>query len=213
VITEKFALIITGGLYPSFAAVEKYIESAALIIAADSGLDTAAAYGLKADFIIGDFDSVKDKNLFKDYSENQIISYSSYKDYTDTELAMDLAFSKGFEKTVIAGGGGGRLDHTAALLALFDREKTPLLWLTHQEAVYAVEKFISLKVKKASIVSLFPCGKAPCTMSSKGLHWPLDNLSWEKGSHGLSNIAADNNIEITVKTGRLVLITETGNIQ
>ena len=43
-------------------------------------------------------------------------------------------------------------------------------------------------------------------MTSKGLKWPLDDLSWSRGDHGLSNEFVEDTATVRVKRGRILMI-------
>jgi thiamine pyrophosphokinase len=104
------ALIITGFINEQNEVQKRiapFIDENTEIICADSGWIRAHEMGLAPDYYIGDYDSSERP----DASEN-IKILNCIKDDTDTEAAADTAFSHGAEEIVIAGGLGGRFDHT-----------------------------------------------------------------------------------------------------
>lgn len=130
-------LIVTGGrISLPFAA--DFIKQRVFdrIIAADSGLAACRDLGLTPTDILGDFDSLKNRDLLTHYREMGIPvrEFPSRKDYTDTELAVfyarDLWMGDPEEKTKdcspyspdpescvwILGATGTRLDHTLSNL-------------------------------------------------------------------------------------------------
>ncbi len=80
-----------------------------LVIAADGGFDYLEELGLRADYVLGDFDSVVSYDLPSDS-----IRYPKEKDDTDMMLAVKLGLEKNYTEFAIYGGLGGRLDHTIA---------------------------------------------------------------------------------------------------
>lgn len=80
-----------------------------LVIAADGGFDYLETLGLRADHVLGDFDSVLSYDLPSDS-----IRYPREKDDTDMMLAVKLGLEKGYTEFILYGGLGGRLDHTLA---------------------------------------------------------------------------------------------------
>lgn len=82
-----------------------------IIIAADGGFDILQKLSVRADILIGDFDSIK-----KLPDHNNIIRHPVEKDDTDTFLAYKTAYKMGYRNFIIYGGIGGRLDHTMANL-------------------------------------------------------------------------------------------------
>lgn len=79
------------------------------VIAADGGKEYLEKCGITPDMIIGDFDSLgyipKHRNIIKLPVE---------KDVTDMFAAVNEAMEMGYDKFIIYGGLGGRLDHTIA---------------------------------------------------------------------------------------------------
>ena len=199
-------VIVTGGMAPEFDAVKDIFANASFIIAADSGLDTLSSYGLKADYVLGDMDSLKDKSLLDGFSKDKIQIFDEAKDFTDTELAFNYLLQNNIAEIVIIGGGGGRFDHQIALYSLFSRKKSPVLWITHEDRIYLVEKEFSIEIERNTLVSLFPVGNNPCRMTSHGLKWELDKLNWSTGDSGISNIALNETIMINMISGRLIMI-------
>ncbi|MCL1993095.1 MAG: thiamine diphosphokinase [Spirochaetes bacterium] len=65
---------------------------------------------------------------------------------------------------------------------------------------------LSLKTAPGDIISVFPLGGGVWKAASKGLKWPLDGLSWNRGFFGLSNVALEENISITAAAGRFMVI-------
>ncbi|HPE37734.1 MAG TPA: hypothetical protein PK625_11305 [Spirochaetales bacterium] len=59
----KRALLVAGGDAPPASAILKRLPDIGFVCAADSGLDTLAAWGLRADLAVGDFDSLADPGL------------------------------------------------------------------------------------------------------------------------------------------------------
>lgn len=92
------------------------------VIAADGGFDYLESIGLRADYVLGDFDSVRSCFLPSDS-----IRYPQKKDDTDMMLAAKLGLEKGYKEFIIYGGLGGRLDHTIGNIQL-------LSYLSHHNA-------------------------------------------------------------------------------
>jgi thiamine pyrophosphokinase len=107
---------------------------------------------------------------------------------------------------VIAGGGGGRLDHLLGLVSLFERDKFPTLWYTSRELIQVVEGTLVVTDCLGQTVSFFPLGGTVSGMSSKGLKWPLDELEWNRGDMGVSNVFSEGRCTISVSHGRLLMV-------
>ena len=76
------------------SALTSPIPDNALVIAADSGYDNAKKLGFaeRCDFIVGDFDSTKEKAFC---SRAKIVRVPAEKDETDTQLAINIAIENG----------------------------------------------------------------------------------------------------------------------
>lgn len=110
------AYIYTGGvIHPSH--VTEHPKGEDLVIAADSGWDNAMLLGEHPGILLGDFDSIREKDLPKG---PEIYRVPAEKDLTDTQLAVELALSRGAGEIVIVGGLSGRLDHTLSNLGILE---------------------------------------------------------------------------------------------
>lgn len=84
-------LIISGG-HVSLPFASEFVKGHSFdrVIAADSGLSACHQLGLVPTDILGDFDSLRDRNLLDEYGQMgiPIREFPSRKDFTDTELAV-----------------------------------------------------------------------------------------------------------------------------
>jgi thiamine pyrophosphokinase len=199
-------VVITGGGAPPGDAVKRWLDEATIIVAADSGVETAARYGVRASLVVGDFDSLTEQELLGQYDVGQIRRFPAAKDHTDTELALNLAWEEGADEVVLIGGGGGRLDHLLAIVSLFERPRHPSVWVSDGSEVRAVDDELLARGVPGERISFFPLGSGPCTMESHGLRWPLDSMRWERGDVGVSNEFADSEVCVKMKQGRLLMI-------
>ncbi|MFO8043987.1 MAG: thiamine diphosphokinase [Alkalispirochaeta sp.] len=198
-------LVITGGNAPAggitFAARSHWV-----VVAADSGLEYAASHGITPDGIVGDMDSISDRDLVNSFPEAKIEEYARAKDWTDTEIAMDFLWKRSINDISIVGGGGGRLDHLMAILALFERSRYPRQWFTDQEEITVIDDTVEFPGESGETVSLFPTGPDAVTMRSSGLRWPLDQFTWRHGDVGVSNKCTGGPCRVTVQSGRLLMV-------
>lgn len=109
------AYIITGGDV-LLQNIKIDLEEGDIVIAADSGYETATKLKLPVDILIGDMDSIRD-DIPKSI---ETIRLPTEKDVTDTEAAVELALERGAESICIIGGIGTRVDHTMASLGILE---------------------------------------------------------------------------------------------
>jgi len=201
-------------------------RSADIIAAVDSGLIAAENACLAPDWVLGDMDSLVGEanpaceaspvgeanpqglHRLEKYPAERVLRYPSDKDYSDTELALDLLGEKGCDEIWLAGGGGGRTDHLLAIYSLFERDFPPAAWFTANEEIFCLREGKTLALSKApsSRISVFPLGEGPWEAASAGLKWPLQGLPWKRGFYGLSNEAVDGAFEIRSLHGRFLVL-------
>lgn len=91
-----------------------------LFIGVDRGSLFLIEQGIRPDLVVGDFDSVSEKELALIYSQSkEVLQVQPEKDDTDLELAVKAVFARYPQGEVtIFGAFGGRLDHTLANIFL-----------------------------------------------------------------------------------------------
>ncbi len=199
-------LLIVGGLCPSARTLVRCRADADIIAAADSGIESAIKAGIEPDIVLGDMDSLVDRGLLNGFPAERKRILPTDKDETDTEYGLRLLQEMGCTYVVIAGGGGGRMDHALAIAMLFERENPPGRWITEKEDISLVEGEMELPGRIGGIVSLFPIGAAAEGLHSEGLKWPLDGLAFRRGYGGISNLIIGDKVRIRVGKGRLLMI-------
>ena len=175
------------------------------IICADGGYDIAAAEGIAPDIVIGDMDS-----SVCEYPEDTIVAPTE-KDDTDTILCIDYGVSKGYTDFVIVGGIGGRLDHTFANLQTLEyaREKGANALLTDgKNSAFIVTDRAEIPKEEGKTLSVFAYSEKCTGVYIKGTKYTLQNAELKSGYPiGVSNEILEENAEISLKEGKLLIIT------
>ena len=200
------AVIFTGGLGPEFDRVSSVLKDAIMIIAADSGWDLAVSMGVEPEYYIGDMDSLNENADLRNLSAENIMKHPVDKDYTDTELAIKFLEDKNLRDIVLIGGGGGRIDHLMALLAVFNRETKPSQWFTAYEQVVFVDSDCRIDCKTGQTVSIFSCGKTEALVSTNGLKWELEKFKLSPDTFSISNVSQNEWIDLKIHSGKVLLI-------
>lgn len=140
------------------------------VIAVDKGLEEAVKQNIKIDLVIGDFDSLDDKNLLKNIN---YIKLDERKNETDTIYALLYAKKLGHKKIYILGGiKGERVDHFYANLSIFNYDENVLI-IDDNTKIYKISKKIK-KIKKGNkYISIFPFPN--CVVSLTGFSYNLSN--------------------------------------
>ena len=200
--------VFTGGFAPSYRKCSSFLKKRKFdfIISADSGLEALDNYNAELnknlflpDVILGDMDSLKNKSLIKKYctltkGKCLIEKFDSYKDFSDTELALILAekFKDKNTKVTLIGGSGGRLDHLIAVYDLFSSRISPDFWLTSEQLLLKLKdsQTVSIMPKKnnspVSILRTTSSNKSG-TLESSGFEWESP-LFRKTGVPSLSNV-------------------------
>jgi thiamine pyrophosphokinase len=207
------ALVVSGGPTPDATDVGP-LPGEAFVIAADSGLEHAAALGLHVDVLVGDLDSASAEAVgAAEAAGVRIERHPAAKDATDLELALDYALAAGATRvTIVSGGGGERLDHHLAELVLLAAERFAPLRLdarigtARAVAVHAGDD-ISLNGAPGAVLSLIALGGAATGVTTSGVRWPLFADTLLPGStRGVSNEIVSSPVRVQLAGGSLLVV-------
>ncbi len=199
-------LLIIGGAGPGATAFAECLSGADVVVAADSGFDAAVAFGVEPDLVVGDMDSLREKRRFELIARERKMIFPRDKEETDTEIGLRLLQERGCTEVVIAGGGGGRIDHLLAIAMLFERDSPPRRWVTDKEDILLVDGEMEFHGIEGCTISFFPLGGEAAELGSEGLKWPLDGLVLRRGYGGISNKAVQNTVRVRAGRGKLLMV-------
>ena len=111
------AFIYTGGIICP-EGITDHPRGEDITIAADSGYRNAKLLKVNIDIAVGDFDSLDQREIGKN---TEIMTVPAEKDFTDTQMAVDVALSRNADHIVIIGGLSGRVDHTLSNLGILEK--------------------------------------------------------------------------------------------
>jgi thiamine pyrophosphokinase len=208
---SRQALIFIGGYSPS-PSVRDQLPEPALVIAADSGWAHATAMGFQPDVLIGDMDSIQPEHLVEAHaSDAEIIEHPADKDFTDTELALQLARKFEYRHIHLVSGGGNRFDHLIAMVHSLVKHADDATMSAHVGDNYihivTPREATQLELAVGSTVSLIPLGGNAKGVKTSGLQWELKRDTLHSfASRGVSNIATSSEVCISLRTGALAVI-------
>jgi len=176
------------------------------IIAADNGYSYLKSLEIKPDVLIGDFDSLE----IVPASEN-IIRHPVEKDETDMMLAMKAGLDLGYQRFVIYGGLGGRLDHTYAniqMLVYLSAKGARGYLIDGTRIVTAItNEELVFKTDKKGILSVFCGGDKAVGVNLKGLKYELvDAVLTKDFPLGVSNEFMGYGCSVSVEKGSLIIM-------
>jgi len=198
------AVILAGGNMSDYAYIKQFLTPHDFIIAADSGYRHAEALDLRPHLLAGDFDSLQ--TLPQDIEIHRV---PPEKDFTDTELAINLARERGYKHFLLLGALGSRMDHSLTnilqLTRFLDANEHAEI-LDEHNRIWITDTVIELDGKAGDILSLIPL--TDCSgVTTENLAYPLQDAALKVG-HGLgvSNIITASPARITLSSGRLLVM-------
>ena len=185
---------------------ELVIPEGAFVIAADAGERTLRGAGIAPDLIVGDFDSLGAKP-----SGNNVVYHRPEKDDTDTMLAVREGLARGYDRFLLYGCLGGRLDHTLANLQTlgFLCAHGARGYLAGEGSVVTAFRNGGLAFRDTlrGTVSVFALGADAEGVFECGLKYPLDDYTMTADFPiGVSNEFTGAPSEIAVRKGTLLVL-------
>lgn len=179
------------------------------VICADGGLDLARRMGITPDLAIGDFDSV----VVSPEGNWKTITLPREKDDTDLLAAVKEGFAAGCREFRILGGLGARLDHAygnlSVLLYIANHGGVGMLedCRTKVYLVRAGDPSLVLQKQEGKTVSVFPFGSENCTVTYRGLQYPLEHGTLSIDTPlGVSNVVCETEASILAEQGMAVVM-------
>lgn len=206
-------VIVANGVLADPEQLRTLVAGAQTVIAADGGGAHLHALGLRADWLIGDFDSLAPEILAAfERTGSRIERHPPGKDATDLELALDLARRLGGTRIRILAALGGRLDQTLGNLLLMAQATASGLDLALSNGPETIRVLrgpgrLVLAGAPGDTVSLLPIGGDAIDVTLTGLAYPLTNALLPFGtSRGISNVMAARAATIALDAGALVIV-------
>lgn len=218
----KTAVIISGGnIEEDFALRFLKNRTYDYWIAADRGLYFLHKHGICPTHIVGDFDSLPRENsekrseILDEYEKKKnvvIRKFQPEKDWTDTEIAAELALELGSVSIDILGATGTRLDHVMGniqLLSLVMEKGAQAFLIDAHNKIYLMKQNFSLirHNQWGKYISLFAYGGPVKGLTLKGMKYPLQNFTLGTvGTRGVSNEMEEETATISFTDGTLLVM-------
>jgi len=204
-------VVFAGGTVQPGTRVDAALSGADLIIAADSGAETALHYGHVPSIVVGDFDSLSIDTAELEAKGSTLVRASVEKDETDTELALQIALEHGATDITLLGAiGGARFDHTMAnILLLADIETVPMRIVDGPMTCWLLRGPASSSItgQNGDLLSLFPLMSDATGIRTHNLYYPLRGETLHFGRpRGVSNVLTGEQGEVSLESGMLLVI-------
>lgn len=201
-------VLIFGGGDPPLARVVEDLPVPDLVVAANGGYDIAVGLGYRVDVLVGDLDSLIEREL----PEHVVTElHPPDKDATDLELALDLVSGEEPSRVIVVGASGGRLDHELAVASLLCSRRWAGIeevdWISRRGAAYVVRGRRIIHGDIGAPVTLIPMHGDAHGVTATGLKWALDDETLAAGStRGVSNVMQGPVADIKVEDGCLLVV-------
>ncbi len=172
-------------------------------IGVDYGAQFLAEQGLMMDLAIGDFDSVANLDLIRQYAL-KIVILPCNKDDTDSSAALKAIDHKAYSQIELWGALGGRMDHELVNVALLYRY--PGIYICDEKQILCVLKPQKYHLqKKFKYISFLSRNKT--VLSAKGLKYKLHRCELQADDlFATSNEFLQDEITLLVEEGPVLCI-------
>ncbi|GAB6170009.1 thiamine diphosphokinase [Clostridium carnis] len=205
------ALILSGGKAPSKELLLSLVKDVDLIIGADKGCETLKKYNIIPHYIVGDFDSAS-KEIIKILESKGVrkIQFQKEKDFTDTDIAFNLAVEKGALEIVLLGVTGTRYDHSLSNIGLLKKAldlNIKAKIIDDNNKIFLTNKPLVLTGNKGDTISFLAYFNKVNKLTLKGCKYELNNYDLEVGD-GLttSNEFLESPINVNFESGILMIL-------
>ncbi len=204
-------IIFANGEIKDIQLLVGFVRESDFIIAADGGLNHIRKLKLVPDLLVGDLDSVDEKDLeWLEEKGVEIRKFSTHKDQTDLELAILEAVDLGASRLTIAGGLGGRIDQTLAninLLLIPELQNIDARIDDGLEELFLITRHAFIHGAPGDIVSLLPLNRQATGIKTKGLEYKLNNETlYPERSRGISNVMKKAEAEVSLDSGVILCV-------
>lgn len=205
------AVIISGGKEPSKNLLYSELKDANFIIGADKGCEVLYKYDITPDCILGDFDSANMDIIDSIEAKScKKIKFKREKDYTDTEIAYNLAVEKGADEIILLGATGTRYDHSLSNLGLMLRglkKSINVKVIDDNNFIFLTDKPTTLKGSIGDTISFHAYCDEVKNFTIRSSKYDLTNYNLKLGdSITTSNEFLDKDITITFDSGIIMVL-------
>ena len=181
------------------------------LIGVDSGVTHLYKLFFQPTHLIGDFDSISEKDLKRARKDEAIfIELDKNKNRTDLEAAYDLAIELNNDEVVLIGGEGGETDQLFGILLLCSSlsNKIRTTWIQKDYSIY-FQNEILLDIDSGQMFSIIPITDLK-NLVIEGAKWDIDReLVMFGSSETLRNQSIGKEIRISIEEGKAAIAVKT----
>ncbi len=200
----RVAIVANGATENSEKILDR-IHSYSFLVAVDGGCNACYTLKLSPQLIIGDMDSISPEASAY-YADVPKLLFPSEKDETDLELALNHLLANHVKEITVFGGLGNRVDHTLGNIILLSRFPGRVFLESDAERLSVVNHTLEFSCSIGQTISLIPVNGPVSGIRTTGLKWPLNNGRLDKMFIGISNVATQDRVKISVEQGDLLCV-------
>ena len=186
ILTSDQGVTLLGGGPATPRMILDAVVLAPNLVAADGGANHLVGGELVPSAIIGDLDSLKDRDQWRAQLGDNLVHVAE-QESTDFEKCLARIDAPFF---VCVGFLGGRQDHGLAALHTLINDPRPIVLIGDSDVAFAAHCGVSLALEVGERISIFPM-RTVRAIGGAGLKYPVDGLRMEAGAQiGVSNEAA-----------------------
>ena len=209
--SNKVCGIFLGGEPFNKPFLEERIKKLDYIIAADSGCDMLLSFGRFPDLFLGDMDSVTEETLDRCRLQNvEILNYPAAKDFTDGEMALSEAATRGYTNLEIYAAYGDRFDHTMANIftaVSYAQKGMQIKFINKDFTAYLSNGELTVNGEKGDLISILPLSEKVSGVMLEGFLYALNKEELRfTSARGVSNIMETATGHIKHESGILLVI-------
>ena len=204
---ENSAIILANGEFPRNVVLLDKLLRTKTIICCDNAVQNLLDFGIVPSFIVGDLDSISEKNKTR---FSKIIIHDADQESNDLTKSVKFCIKQGIENIEILGATGGREDHTLgniSLLANYMDDLTSVKMLTDYGVFTPISQTTTFKSFKNQTVSIFSI--TPETLiTTENLEYAVKNHNFRSWWEGTLNRSLEEQFTVAIDSGKIVIFQE-----
>jgi len=213
---ESFdAILVAGGKCPRKDVLDVATSRSQTIVAIDGGLAHLRHFGIAPQYVVGDLDSARADDIAWARRRRARVVFRARQQDSDFDKALILCEQKKWKSVAIVGIDGHRVDHFLNSLGRVSATRNVTPVFLFQRAIGFVLRGpsrVNIVVGKKQTFSWlgFPLATGA---SLAGAVWLFNRRTLEfAGFQSLSNIATEENVLFSQKTGKSLIIIPIGKV-
>lgn len=209
--SQNRVVIFANGHIPDYERAAALLLPDDYFIAADGGSLHALAMQIRPHVVVGDLDSLPEEQVHHLTLQGTIFwRFPTEKDETDLELALRYALEAGYQRLLVVGALGGRLDQVLGNLSLLTNERFAPAEIRFDDGVevaFFVRGAAEIHGAPGDTISLIPWGAPVTGIVTEGLKYRLTGETLHPTrTRGVSNVMLEPTVRVTVESGLLLCI-------